>query len=83
MVLFFIVRAGLDIAINRLNQLSINVVGLATLPSTNNSFIIYQSVIRFYFQVQPFAYLHTHAHVRLNLVSLYKVKYLCMMVVKL
>jgi len=60
MVLFFIVQAGLDIAINRLNQLCINVVGLATLPSTNNSFIIYQSVIRFHFQVQPFAYLHTH-----------------------
>jgi len=60
MVLFFVVRTGLHIAINRLNQLGINVVGLATLPSTNNSFIIYQSVIRFHFQVQPFAYLHTH-----------------------
>jgi len=42
MVLFLIVQAGLDIAIKRLNQLGITVVGLATLRSTNNSFIIYQ-----------------------------------------
>ena len=87
MVIFFVVQAGLDIAINRLNQLSINVVGLATLPSTNNSFIVYQISYTFSFSSSAICILthtrtHTHTcsfNVSLTGASLYKVKYLCMM----
>jgi len=61
MVLFFIVQAGLDIAINRLKKLSINVVGLATLPSTNNNNQLYVFIFKFSLS-HISTHTHTHTH---------------------